>query len=80
MRQSCGPNTHPESRVFAQLFRLLSIYSLVKPIKGSNITGGEMLKTLLSLDDLKNKSIMQRKKELDSKLDEIVLAGKIVKY
>lgn len=77
MRQSCGPNTHPEPRVFAQLFRLLSIYSLVKPLKGSNITGGEMLTTLLNLDDLQSKSNEERKQQLEKKLDEIVLAGKL---
>lgn len=77
MRQSCGGNTHPEPRVFAQLFRLLSIYSLVKPIKGSNITGGEMLRTLLTLDDLKNKTNDETKKELDKRLDAIVQAGKM---
>lgn len=76
MRQSCGPNTHPEPKVFAQLFRLLSIYSLVKPIKGSNITKGEMLSTLLSLHDLNAQTNQERKKELDQKLDAIVNAGK----
>lgn len=79
VRQSCGANTHPEPRVFAQLFRLLSIYSLVKPLKGSNITGGEMLTTLLSLNDLKNKSCEERKHELSIKLDNIILNGKKTK-
>ncbi|KAE8744170.1 hypothetical protein FOCC_FOCC009178 [Frankliniella occidentalis] len=75
VRQSCGPNTHPEPRVFAQLFRLLSIYSLVKPVKGSNITGGEMLGTLINLQDLKSKSAEERKKEFDRALDSIVDKG-----
>lgn len=77
MRQSCGANTHPESRVFAQLFRLLSIYSLVKPIKGSNITGGEMITTLLNLDDLRSMTIQERQQELDRRLDDIIEAGEI---
>ena len=76
VRQSCAANTHPEPRVFAQLFRLMSIYSLVKPLKGSNITGGEMLTTLLSLNDLKNKSCEERKHESSIKLDNIILNGK----
>lgn len=58
VRQSCGGNSHPEPRVFAQLFRLLSVYSLVKPIRGSNITGGEMVTTLLNLEDL-NSELME---------------------
>ncbi|XP_052123377.1 uncharacterized protein LOC127749402 [Frankliniella occidentalis] len=56
VRQSAGQNTHPEPKVFAQLFRLLSLYSLVRPLKGSNITGGEMLHTLLNLEDFRNKA------------------------
>ncbi|KAK3931680.1 Transposable element P transposase [Frankliniella fusca] len=75
VRQSCGGNTHPEPRVFAQLFRLLSIYSLVKPMRGSNITGGEMVTTLLTLEDLKNKTRQERQKALMEKLDQIVLNG-----
>ncbi|KAK3919777.1 Transposable element P transposase [Frankliniella fusca] len=75
MRQSCGPNTHPEPKVFAQLFRLLSIYSLVKPIKGSNITGGDMLHTLLNLEDIQSKTKAERKKEFEKKLDDIVNVG-----
>ncbi|KAK3919871.1 Transposable element P transposase [Frankliniella fusca] len=73
MRQSCGRNTHPEPRVFAQLFRLLSIYSLVKPIRGSNITGGDMVTTLLNLEDLRKKPKAERHKALSDKLDEIIL-------
>ncbi|KAK3929285.1 Transposable element P transposase [Frankliniella fusca] len=75
VRQSCGGNTHPEPRVFAQLFRLLSIYSLIKPCRGSNITGGEMVKTLFNLEDLKEKNKKERQKLLSDKLDEIIIKG-----
>ncbi|KAK3933106.1 Transposable element P transposase [Frankliniella fusca] len=75
VRQSSWANTHPEPRVFIQLFRLLSIYSLVKPCRGSNITGGEMITTLLSLDDLKTKTRVERQQALQDKLDEIILNG-----
>ncbi|KAK3914473.1 Transposable element P transposase [Frankliniella fusca] len=68
VRQSCGGNTHPEPRVFAQLFRLLSIYALVKPVRGSNITGGEMINTLLNLKDLNSCSKQERKEALSKKL------------
>ncbi|KAE8739663.1 hypothetical protein FOCC_FOCC014840, partial [Frankliniella occidentalis] len=73
VRQSCGGNTHPEPRVFAQLFRLLSIYSLVKPLRGSNITGGEMLNTLLNLNDFREKTKQERHQLLSDKLDEIII-------
>ncbi|KAE8746493.1 hypothetical protein FOCC_FOCC006727 [Frankliniella occidentalis] len=75
MRQSCGRNTHPEPRVFAQLFRLLSIYSLVKPIRGSNITGGGMVETLLNLEDLQKQTKAERHQKLLDKLDEIISNG-----
>lgn len=75
-RQSCGGNTHPEPHVFAQLFRLLSIYSLVKPIRGSNITGGDMVSALLNLEDLRTQTKEKRKEVLSEKLDEILLKGK----
>ncbi|KAK3929706.1 Transposable element P transposase, partial [Frankliniella fusca] len=75
VRQSCGGNTHPEPRVFAQLFRLLSVYSLVKPMRGSNITGGNMVTTLLNLDDLKSKTKQERQKAFTDKLDELVING-----
>ncbi|KAK3910133.1 Transposable element P transposase [Frankliniella fusca] len=75
MRQSCGPNSHPEPRVFVQLFKLLSVYSLVKPIKGSNITGGEMLHSLFSMEDFKSQTNIERRKELDNRLDDLVQAG-----
>ncbi|KAK3920713.1 Transposable element P transposase [Frankliniella fusca] len=75
VRQSCGGNTHPEPRVFAQLFRLLSIYSLVKPCRGSNITGGEMVTTLFNLEDMKMKTRQERHKLLSDKLDEIIIKG-----
>ncbi|KAE8738586.1 hypothetical protein FOCC_FOCC015932 [Frankliniella occidentalis] len=72
VRQSCGGNTHPEPRVFAQLFRLLSMYALVKPVRGSNITGGEMITTLLNLKDLNSCSKQERKEALSKKFDEII--------
>ena len=34
------------------MYRLVSTYSLVKPPKGSNISGGEILDVLLSIKDI----------------------------
>jgi len=52
IRSVCGSNDHPDAILFIQMFRLLTIYSLVKPPRGSNISGGEMLKTLLNIEDI----------------------------
>lgn len=51
MRSSCGSNDHPDSVIFMQIFRLISTYSLVKPPKRSNISGGEILSSLFSVHD-----------------------------
>lgn len=52
MRSSCGSNDHPDSVLFVQIFKLICTYSLVKPPKGSNVTGGELLSSLFSIKDL----------------------------
>ncbi|KAL5239084.1 hypothetical protein ACI65C_006494 [Semiaphis heraclei] len=52
MRSACGSNDHPDSVLYIQMFRLISTYSLVKPPKGSNVSGGEMLETLMTLEDV----------------------------
>lgn len=46
LRSRGGLDNHPESSKFAQLYRLMSIYSLIKPPKGSNVTGGEICEVL----------------------------------
>jgi hypothetical protein len=47
LRASGGANNNPESVQVAQIFRLMSLYSLIKPPRGSNITGGNMLDALV---------------------------------
>lgn len=65
MRSACGSNDHPDSTVFAQIFRLISTYSLVKPPKGSNVEGSEMLETLLNVEEVlhsdENSAILKHK-------------------
>ena len=39
--------------MFAQVFRLLSVYSLIKPRRGSNVEGVEILNTILNFKDVK---------------------------
>lgn len=70
MRSACGSNDHPDSKVFAQMFRLMSTYSLVKPPKGSNVEGSEMLETLLNVDEVLHSG--ENTATLQYKLDNIL--------
>ncbi|XP_066583711.1 uncharacterized protein [Prorops nasuta] len=47
MRNACGSNDHPDPLLFTQVFRLLCCYSLVKPPKGGNVNGSDLLKVLM---------------------------------
>ena len=53
MRHCCGSNDHPDSALFIQMFKLVSTYSLVKSPKGSNVSGGEILKLLIDIKNIK---------------------------
>nr|XP_042910248.1 uncharacterized protein LOC122271815 [Parasteatoda tepidariorum] len=70
MRNACGSNDHPNSAIFLQVYRLIGTYSLIKPPKGSNVSGSEMLNMLL--DCSINNSENDKKMVLFSKLDEII--------
>ena len=52
MRQVRGSNDHPDSRIFAQVFRLLSTYSLIKPRRGSTVEVVDILIRMLNFKDL----------------------------
>lgn len=71
MRSACGSNDHPDSILFIQMFRFLSTYSLIKPPKNTNVTGGEMIETLINVQDLSNVNVTKDtlKGELDSIID-----------
>lgn len=47
-----GPNSHPTAKMYAQIHRLLTLYSLVQPPKGSNVSGVGNLKSLVTAQDL----------------------------
>ncbi|XP_074095300.1 uncharacterized protein LOC141524981 isoform X1 [Cotesia typhae] len=51
MRSVCRCNDHPDTILFGQVFRLLCSYSLVTPPKGSNVTAGELLQSLMQSKD-----------------------------
>jgi len=75
IRSNCGSSNHPDPKMFIQVYRLLTAYSLIKPPRGSNVSGSEMLETLLSLEDLEEEDT-QKRKELEEKLD-LILDGDI---
>ncbi|CAI6371566.1 unnamed protein product [Macrosiphum euphorbiae] len=54
VRQSTGPNDHPATPTFLQNYKLLSIYSVIKPPKTGNcqVLNSEVPK--ISIDDIKN--------------------------
>ena len=52
MRGAGGSEDHPDATLFAGIFRLLSMYSLIKPPRGSNVSGAEILQALISLKDV----------------------------
>jgi hypothetical protein len=73
VRGSNGGSTHPNSLQFAQLVRLLSLYSLIKPPRGSNVPGAEYVESLLKIkDSVGKRSAAERKESLSSKLDSIL--------
>jgi hypothetical protein len=45
-----GNNDHPDPHIFLLIFRLMAVYSLVKP-DGSNVTGQELFDVLISVDE-----------------------------
>jgi len=36
IRQTAGPSDHPSTPTFLQLYRMLSVYSIIKPPKSGN--------------------------------------------
>lgn len=73
MRNCCGSNDHPDSTLFIQMYKLVSTYSLIKPPKGSNVSGGEIVDVLLSIKDIKN--VYDRREQWDAQIDTILDKG-----
>lgn len=53
IRQASGPNDHPTTPTFLHLYKILSVYSVLKPPKFSNCTVTNMDAPKLSLEDLR---------------------------
>lgn len=47
MRHSCGGNDHPDPKMFALVYRLASTFSLIRPPKGCNVPGHNLLKNFM---------------------------------
>ncbi|XP_054720968.1 uncharacterized protein LOC129230585 [Uloborus diversus] len=75
MRNAGGSNDHPDSLVFLHIFKLIGTYSLIKPPKGSNVTGADLLQTLMKPSDVMNSEFPCEKDSYLSKLDEIITKG-----
>ncbi|KAK3919881.1 LOW QUALITY PROTEIN: DNA transposase [Frankliniella fusca] len=75
IRQMAAPNPHPDPKLFALLYRLLSVYSLVSPAKRSNASGVENVGALLNAKDEVGARHEERREVFDSLLDEILEFG-----
>lgn len=73
MRECCGANDHPDTTLFMQTYKLVSTYSLIKPPKGCNVEGNEILEALLKLKDVENRN--ERKERWESIVDTILDKG-----
>ncbi|XP_057341611.1 uncharacterized protein LOC130678434 isoform X1 [Microplitis mediator] len=74
MRSACGCNDHPDVMLFGQVYRLLCSYSLATPPKGSNVTAGELLQSLMQTKDSLALASTSKNEWL-KKLDDIVEGG-----
>ena len=73
--QGYGAHGHPDPVQFIQIFRLMTFKSLVKPPRGSNIMGGDMLEYLLALPDKLSDKSKRRRVQLEKELDETLDSG-----
>jgi len=73
MRHCCGSNDHPDSALFIQMYKLISTHSLIKPQKGSNVTGGEIVDVLLNIKDIEDED--DRRKQWNAQIDTILDKG-----
>lgn len=81
VRQATGPNDHPTTPTFLQVYKILSAYSILKPPKSGNCTILETETPKITMNDIKNvfnadESVRCTKiKKLAGTLDSIVDSG-----
>ena len=73
MRHCCGSNDRPDSTLFIQMYKLVSTYSLVKPPKGSNVSGGDIIKVLIDIKDIT--AVDERHEKWNAQIDTILDKG-----
>ncbi|KAK3909675.1 Myocardin [Frankliniella fusca] len=71
-----APNPHPDQKLFAQLHRLLAVYSLISPAKKSNVSGVGNVQALMKANDDVRKERLDRQQEFDDLFDKILESGK----
>ncbi|CAG5093082.1 Protein of unknown function [Cotesia congregata] len=64
-------NDYPDPKMFAQVYRLASTFSLIRPPKGSNVSGDNLLKNLMKPDEVLSSSNQERESWL-RKIDAIL--------
>lgn len=77
-RQATGPNDHPTTPTFLQVYKMLSLYSILKPPKTGNCKILEKNTPKITMDDIKSifveDSVNKSEKilKLQNKLDSIL--------
>lgn len=80
-RQATGPNDHPTTPTFLQIYKMLSVYSILKPPKTGNCKILEKNTPKITINDLKSIFVIDKvvKSEklfkLQERLDLIVKEG-----
>lgn len=75
MRESCGANSHPDTNLFLQMYRLVSTFSISRPPKRSNVSSSEILYVLLGIRNLEESN--EWREQWENKLDTILDKGNV---
>ena len=70
-RGACGGNDHPNPQTFLQIFRFLCPYSLIKPLRDSNVDGAQLLQALMQTKESMTAAGQPRRQWLE-KIDRIL--------
>jgi len=57
----CGSTDNPDPLLFIEVYRLRSLYNLVKPVRGSNVEGIDLFKSLLDVKEDATETIQNQK-------------------
>jgi len=81
-RQATGPNEHPSTPTFLQVYKMLSMYSLLKPPKSGNCKILEPTVHTITITDLNlvdnKKQVSQRAEKIENlrkKLDNLIMTN-----